>query len=204
MPYSIQVFRDGQEILSAPISELYARTLALLCMVIPHHLVDSPQDAPILLGRMVVTVEDALQTSPAAHKLWIDLYDLGHTIPVEVQIHGLSLDGADARDVNGGGCGGAGAWPGGGGGGGGNGKEIGGVGGAGADGAAAIFQLDKQGNVIDIEALVLPGSSDWVCQAGVDRVKVILIGGGGGGGSGGKTLQLDASRYRYRSPYIMT
>jgi hypothetical protein len=41
----------------------------------------------------------------------------------------------------------------------------------------------------------------------VDSIKVILIGGGGGGGGGesaSKKLQVDASRYGYRSPYIMT
>lgn len=203
MAYFLRVSQGGHLVFMASISELYARSLALLSMVLSKHLEEEPSHAPVLLGRVVLTVEDALQTNNLAHKAWTDLYATGHSVPVELEIIGLKTYAETGLGSGVGGAGGEGAWPGGGGGGGGNGEEAGGAGGGGGGGALALLVFDEEGNIFDVEVFVTEGSSNWVCQAGMHKVKAILIGGGGGGGNGGQGAYLDAKQYSFRSPYFV-
>ena len=62
--------------------------------------------------------------------------------------------------------------------------SAGGLGGEGAEGALVIFQYGQDGRMVDVDALVTPGSFTWVRPKAVEFVGVIAIGGGGGGGGG--------------------
>lgn len=199
----LRVSRGGHLVLVAPVSQMYARSLALLSKVLAEHLAEHPQHSSVLLGRVVLTIEDALQSNHEAHQAWTSLYAAGHSVPVEVDVLGLTSDSSGGEHVGVGGAGGCGAWPGGGGGGGGNGSDTPGAGGNGADGALALLLFDKEGGIVDVDVFVTAGSSDWVCQAGIDSAKAILIGGGGGGGSGVSYDSRSAALYRVRSPYAV-
>jgi hypothetical protein len=188
MRYELKVSRDGDLIFVAPITEMYAKIIALLGWAIPRRLSTFPQDAPILMGRMILTIEDAIQETEL-HSIWIALCAECGVAPIDVEVLGLSASAGKCfahLDVGGGG--GDGGWPAGGGGGGGGGLTVGGPGGSGAGGALVIFQRSSFGALVDVDVLVTPGEFNWVCPMGVEYVDTILIAGGGAGGSYGPVL----------------
>jgi hypothetical protein len=184
--FALRVSRDGIEAFGAEISELYAKSIALLGLAIRLQLSRRPADGPVLIGRLMMTIEDALQGCLTLHSDWLAMC-LDPTIEcLQVEVLGLSgeIAGHQVTPVGVGGPGGRAAWPGGGGGGGGAGQEEGGHGGDGGAGAVVLFQYSQDYRAIDVEVLVSPGSFEWVCQKDVKYVEPILIGGGGGGGAG--------------------
>ena len=184
MTHTLRVSRASHLIFESSISELYAKIIALLGWAVALHTAEVPADAPVLMGRIMLTIEDSLQENAAWHAAWMDLCAKRGATPIEVEVTGLSArPGGNAADAEVGGGGGTGAWPGGGGGGGGAGPCGGPPGGNGADGALVIFEYSSDRRIIDVEAFVTPGASQWICPKGVELIDVIAIGGGGGGGS---------------------
>jgi hypothetical protein len=183
MTYLLSVVHRGEALFSCPVSTIYGRTLVLFGLTFPGHLQVRPQDAQVVLGKLVRTIEDALQESPEAHSRWMALCASRHQEPAVVSVVSDSERVKTAPSDLHGGDGGDGAWPAGGGGGGGSGP-LGSNGGNGADGAAILFEYDSDGNLIDIETFVLPGSFDWTVPPGVASIETGLFAGGGGGGGG--------------------
>lgn len=183
MTYLITVTHRGTPLLSCPVSTIYGRTLVLFGLTFPQHLRERPQDAQVALGKLVRTIEDALQENPEAHRRWMTLCASQSQEPAVVYVVSDSKRFTTAPSDLHGGDGGDAAWPAGGGGGGGSGP-LGSTGGNGADGAAMLFEYDIDGKLIDIEAFVLPGTFNWTPPLDVTSVKTILFGGGGGGGGG--------------------
>jgi hypothetical protein len=181
MTYLLTVTHRGAPLLSCPVSTVYGRTLVLFALTFPRHLQERPQDAQVVLGKLVRTIEDALQENLEAHSRWMTLCAAQNQEPAVVNVLSDSERVKTARSDLYGGDGGDAAWPAGGGGGGGSGP-LGSSGGNGADGAAMLFEYGSDGNLIDIEAFVLPGTFNWTPPQGVASVKTILFGGGGGGG----------------------
>lgn len=192
MRCSLRVSQCGQVLFTTPVTELYARILTLFSLTVPTKLAERPQDAEMLLGRIVLTIEDALQETSTFHKAWTDLYAAGHLNPVEVEIIVKNEDGTACPPLGlYGGNGGSGAWPGGGGGGGGRGANGNGSGGNGAGGALALFEYSNVGEMIDVQPFVSPGEFGWVCPHGTASIDVVAIGGGGGGnGAAKRTFRL--------------
>ncbi|MFN4120464.1 hypothetical protein [Acidovorax sp.] len=181
MAYFIEVSRKGARLIYSPISKIYGRTLVLFGLTFPRHLQERPQDAQVAMGRLLRTIEDALQENLEAHSRWLELCTTPHEEAVLVDVISSSERVATTASALHGGAGGDGSWPAGGGGGGGNGL-LGSSGGNGADGAAVFFQYDAEGQLIDVDAFVLPGTSTWTPPPRVASIKIIACGGGGGGG----------------------
>jgi hypothetical protein len=155
--------------------------IALLGFVVPAHIAEFPEDAPVLMARLALTIEDALQEHRQSHALWMDISSKSDDSPIEIALDIEPNSGFAAAKPTAGGGGGVGAWPGGGGGGGGEGLTFFGPGGEGAGGAIAVLHFSNQGKVLDIDMFVTPGLFNWVCPHGVDHIKVFAVGGGGGG-----------------------
>lgn len=172
MTHTLRVSRASHLIFESSISELYAKIIALLGWAVALHTAEVPADAPVLMGRIMLTIEDSLQENAAWHAAWMDLCAKRGATPIEVEVTGLSArPGGNAADAEVGG------------GGGGAGPCGGPPGGNGADGALVIFEYSSDRRIIDVEAFVTPGASQWICPKGVELIDVIAIGGGGGGGS---------------------
>jgi hypothetical protein len=168
----------------AEISLVHARVIMLLSTIGAEHCLHEPAHAPVVHARLVQTIEGALQQTPRAHGVWLRLCERPEH-PIRIDVMGLDARDGASRDA--GGDGGDGAWPGGGGGGGGGGA-LSGTGGSGGEGALVIFHLAEDGTLVDVEALVMAGTSTWTCPEGVVRVKLVGCGGGGGGGGGAALL----------------
>jgi hypothetical protein len=172
-------------VIDSPISALYAKSIALLSVLLPVHIAEFPAHAPALQARLSLTIEAALQENPGCHRVWLSLCRSNDPISIELQMTGaFGVPGKGGTHWTAGGTGGGGAWPAGGGGGGGSGYVESGFGGSGADGAIAIFRWSNDGQVVDAEVLATPGSFTWTKPDGADFFKVILFGAGGGGGGG--------------------
>jgi hypothetical protein len=177
----LRVSRDHVAV-EAEISLLHARVIMLLASIGAEHCLQEPSHDPVVHGRLAQTIEGALQQTPSAHVVWLRLCERTE-LPIQVDVMGL--DARDGASWDDGGDGGDGAWPGGGGGGGG---VSSGTGGSGGDGALVMFHLAEDGTLVDVEALVMSGTSTWTCPEGVVRAKLVGCGGGGGGGGGAAPL----------------
>lgn len=182
MTFLLTVTQNGAPLISCPINKVYGRTLVLFGLMFPGHLQERPQDAQGVVGKLVRTIEDALQENLEAHSYWMALCDARPREPVVIDVV-KEFERVEAPGHLRGGDGGEAAWPAGGGGGGGSGP-IGSTGGNGAEGAVMLFEYGSDDHLIDIEAFVLPGNFDWVRPLGVAYVKAILFGAGGGGSGG--------------------
>lgn len=182
MTYMLRVEHKESLLFSCPIDTIYGRTLTLLALMLPNHLQERPQDAEVAIGRLVRTIEDALQENLEAHQRWMTLCASQSQEPAVVDIVASPENTKTSARFLCGGEGGDGGWPAGGGGGGGSGL-LGSNGGRGADGALLLFQYDLEENLVDIDALVLPDTGKWMRPRHVVSVKAMLFGGGGGGGS---------------------
>jgi hypothetical protein len=174
----LRIVRDETAI-CVEVSLLHARVIGLLATWGFDHCKKQPEHTPIVLARLVQSIEAALQETPYAHAAWCRLCQ--EMTPIRVFVS--DLDGRDGNSTPPGGDGGGGAWPGGGGGGGGGG--AGGTGGSGGAGALLKFLLSADGKLVDVDALVMPGTITWTVPR--DVVKLLIYGCGGAGGGGGGT-----------------
>src|SRR5688572_10447548 len=184
MTFFLHVERDGTTVLRAKITEIYAKSIALLAWEMPRHLALFPQHHVPLTARLAQLIEAALQVTPIAHRSWLNAVNSELSDLLEVTLEGLGPPAATSGFAGAGGVGGAAGWPGGGGGGGGAGQHRGGDGGPGADGAGLIFEWSNDHSVVDAEVFVTPGQYQWFRPPNFDRFAFNLIGGGGGGGRG--------------------
>lgn len=174
---TLRFFR-GQTEAEASLSLVHTRLIVALSVTGAEHCAMHPRDVTAVFARVAQTIEGALQSTPAAHRVWLRLCE-DPLLPINVEI---TLRGADGLPALTAGAGGAGAFPGGGGGGGGSG---GGGGGRGGDGMLVLFLRDAAERVVDVVAFVTPGKGTWTCPPGIWSAKAVGCGGGGGGGGGG-------------------
>lgn len=179
----LRILQGGTVIIDTSVSELHARSIALLAWQGGIHCSAYPGDWPVVMGRIALTIEAALQDDIAAHTAWLRLCETCESL-LQVELHGSGSFTPEADGSFSGGAGGDACWFGGGGGGGGDGIRIGGPGGDGAAGGLVIFMFAEDGALIDVDVYVMPGSSQWIMPAGVHRLKLFAMGGGGGGAGG--------------------
>ena len=185
MLHSLRVSHRGTVLIDTQISQLHARTIALIAWTGGEHVRQFPIHAPVVIARLILTIEASLQEAPSAHRVWCSLVESSGDDSIDVDVRGVSGRPGSAGHQGGGG-GGSAAWPSGGGGGGGAGAglERGGPGGDGADGAIVIFQVAADEGLLDVDAIVTPGSGTWHRRADTRYLKVIAFGAGGGGAAG--------------------
>jgi hypothetical protein len=179
----LRVSRSGAMVLEATVTEAYAKGIVLLAWSGASHCAEFPEHAPMVLGRLYLTIEASLQATPAAHADFLRLSELAWRdgVPLVVDVVRRSTS-TTSNGLDGGG-GEDGGWLTSGGGGGGGGI-VGGAGGRGSPGFMAIFQLDADGCLLDVDVLTAPGTSTWQPRRGTTHAKVVGAGGSGGGGGG--------------------
>lgn len=183
--YRLRVSHRGDVVISTDISELHAKTIAMLVTVgINYYGGLRPQYVPYLLQVVVRTIEAALQHDASIHSTWLNLCEnYEETIQVDVEAS-KSLLHSGPVDPFSGGLGGAGGWFGAGGGGGGFGLLEGGLGGPGAPGAGFIMQVAEDDSVLDVVALVVAQTAQVPIWPDTERIEAACVGGGGSGGPG--------------------
>jgi hypothetical protein len=190
--YRLRVSHCGVTEIDETISKMHARIIALLALAGGTHCRDYPEHLPFIMGTIARTIEAALQHDNSSHCAWLDLCE-NFEQPIQVDLATIAPPHFEPTDPFSGGTGGSGGWFGAGGGGGGFGMLNGGVGGPGADGAVLTLQIAEDNSLLDVDALVTPGTSELDIRPGMYEIRVIAVGGGGGGGAGGRWIDLASS-----------
>jgi hypothetical protein len=189
--YRLQVSHCGVMEIDETISKMHARIIALLALAGGTHCRDHPEHLPFIMGTIARTIEAALQHDISSHCAWLDLCQ-NYEQPIQMDLEAIPPH-SESTDPFRGGTGGTGGWFGAGGGGGGFGLLNGGAGGPGADGAVLTLQIAEDNSLLDIDALVIPGTSAVDIRPETHQIRIIAVGGGGGGGAGGRWIDLASS-----------
>lgn len=189
--YRLRVSHCGVVEIDETISKMHARIIALLALAGGTHCREHPHHLPFIMGTIARTIEAALQHDISSHCAWLDLCQ-NYEQPLQVDLAAITQH-VESNGPFSGGAGGSGGWFGAGGGGGGGGLLDGGAGGPGADGAVFIFQIAEDDSPVDVDAFVIPGTSEMAIRPDAHTLEIVCVGGGGGGAAGGRWIDLSRS-----------